>query len=182
MTGPLDPAGAGWPPGPATRFQPLPGAQLVDAWRARGRGALDPGEGIEVVAPEGTPVHAVAGGDVVEVVAEGAEGPGGRVAIRGEDGCRYDYRRLASGSVTVAPGQRVAAGSILGAVGPAGGHGLAGHHGPTHLLLAVTGPGGEPLDPYQLLLGLPDPNELGYGPSGLGRDIDPDETDRQTLA
>ena len=156
------------PRGEGELFQPVPEANLVDRWRPGPDGAPRNASGIDIVAPEGTPVHAVAGGTVAAV-----EDAGRAVRVQGEDGRRYAYRLLEQGSVTVAPGQRIEAGRILGAVGP----------GPPlpHLHLEVGDADGTPLNPYELLLGVPDPNELGYGAVGLGVDIDPDLTDRETI-
>jgi murein DD-endopeptidase MepM/ murein hydrolase activator NlpD len=158
--------GAGTPVGRGEGecFQPVPGGQLVDGWRRNAAGERR--GGIDVVAPEGTPVHAVAGGTVVS-----AERSGRAVRVKGDDGRGYSYMRMRDGSVTVAAGQRVEAGRIVGAVG--------GTAALSHLHLEISEPDGSPVNPYDLLLGLPDPNELGYGAVGLGVDIDPDPTDRE---
>jgi murein DD-endopeptidase MepM/ murein hydrolase activator NlpD len=145
------------------RFQPVPEALLVDAWYGRG-GVAVPGEGLAIVAPESTPVHAVAAGTVGGQPGEDA------VELRGDGGRRYRYGHLRPGSITVRAGQRIDAGSIVGAVG-------GGHDDPACLHLAVIDPDGRPVNPYQLLLGLADPNELGYRPGGLGIGIDPDPVD-----
>lgn len=139
------------------RFLPVPGAQLIDDRELR----PDPKrEGLRIVAPEGTPVHAVSGGTVA------SSGPGPRpgttVEVRDHLGRRYSYTGLRDGSVTVQPGQRVEAGQILGVVGAAE---LPALH------LAIADPDGRQADPYDELVGLPDPNELGYR---LGADNDPD--------
>ena len=98
------------------------------------------------------------------------EAAGRTVRLHGDAQRRYVYDLLRQGSVTVAVGQKIEAEQILGAVGAAS---------PLpHLRLEVSDPGGSPLNPYELLLGVPDPNELGYGAVGLGVDIDPDPTDR----
>jgi murein DD-endopeptidase MepM/ murein hydrolase activator NlpD len=154
--------GAPGPRGDGEYFQPVPSAQLVDGWRLWAAGERR--EGIDVVAPEGTPVHAVAGGTVVA-----AERSGQTMQVQGDDGRRYAYMGLRDGSLTVATGQRIEAGRILGAVG--------GTVEPPHLHLEINDPDGSPINPYELLLGLPDPNELGYGAVGLGTDIDPYPTD-----
>jgi hypothetical protein len=162
----LTPTG-GRSPGPRGHgeyFQPVPGANLIDGWRVRPEGVQ--GDGIDVVAPEGTPVHVVAGGLV-----DSADPLGESVRVQGDDGRSYSYSLLRNGSVTVAPGHRVEAGRILGAVG--------GTTELPHLRLEISDPDGAPLNPYELLLGLPDPNELGYGAVGLGIDIDPEPTDRE---
>jgi murein DD-endopeptidase MepM/ murein hydrolase activator NlpD len=150
------------PEGPEERFLPVPGAQLIDDRELR----RDPGrEGIDIVAPEGTPVHAVSGGTVASSGPTGHQGT--MVQVRDRLGRRYSYAGLRDGSVTVQPGQRVEAGQILGVVGAAR---LPALH------LAIEDPDGRQADPYDELVGLPDPNELGYR---LGADIDPGATDEQ---
>lgn len=152
----------GTAPGPEERFLPVPGAQLIDDRELR----RDPErEGIDIVAPEGTPVHAVSGGTVAS--SGPASHQGTTVQVRDRLGRRYSYAGLRDGSVTVQPGQRVEAGQILGVVGAAR---LPALH------LAIEDPDGRQADPYDELVGLPDPNELGYR---LGADIDPDATDEQ---
>jgi hypothetical protein len=122
------------------------------------------GEGLAIVAPEATPVHAVAAGTV------GGQPTADAVELRGDGGRRYRYGHLRAGSVTVRQGQRVDAGSIIGAVG-------GGPSDPACLHLAVVDADGGPINPYELLLGLADPNELGYQASGLGVGVDPEALD-----
>jgi murein DD-endopeptidase MepM/ murein hydrolase activator NlpD len=145
------------------RFQPIPAALLVDAWYGRGGTAVS-GEGLAIVAPEATPVHAVAAGTVAARPAADA------VELRGDGGRRYRYGHLRAGSITVRQGQRIDAGSIIGAVD-------GGPDDPACLHLAVLDPDGSPINPYELLLGLADPNELGYQASGLGVGVDPEAID-----
>ncbi|MEN3359146.1 MAG: Peptidase family [Mycobacteriales bacterium] len=133
----------------------MPGTPLL---RADPAGAL-------VLAPPGTPVHAVGAGIVDRPAAD-------VVRLRTDDGLEVGYARLAPGSVTVADGAWVPAGTVLGAIGPA-------DAGPAHLLLAAWDPAGAQLDPAALLLGLPDPAELGYAPAGDGLGLDPDALDRE---
>jgi murein DD-endopeptidase MepM/ murein hydrolase activator NlpD len=137
-------------------FQPIPGAQIVRA---------PTGDGVaRVPAHAGTPVHAVIAGIVVHVDGQGA------VGLRGTDGRQFAYTGLDPASVTVRPGAAVGAGDILGAVGA------------QVLELRLTGPDGEPLDAAEALLGLADPNELGYVPVGSGLGVDPDAMDREIVA
>jgi murein DD-endopeptidase MepM/ murein hydrolase activator NlpD len=117
------------------------------------------------MAPAGTPAHAIAAG-VVDRPADGV------LRLRTDDGLEFGYARLAVASVTVADGSWVPAGAVLGAVAPADG-------GPPHLLLAAWDATGAPLDPAGLLLGLPDPAELGYTSTGSGLGLDPDALDRE---
>jgi translation initiation factor IF-2 len=139
-------------------FQPLPGTPPVAA--ADGV----PGPGARMVAAGGTPVHAIAAGTI-------SAGPGGAMKLHTDEGLHIHYAGLVA--ATTPPGSRVAAGSILGAV--------AGAHGRTtrgELVLDVRDPTGEPVDAVRLLLGLPDPNELGFAAVGGGLGVDPDDLDR----
>jgi hypothetical protein len=141
-------------------FQPLPGTPPVAA--ADGV----PGPGARMVVAGGTPVHAVAAGTI-------SPGQGGAVKLHTDEGLHISYAGLAADSVTAPAGNRVAAGAILGAVAGAHGRSTRGE-----LLLDVRDPTGEPVDAVRLLLGLPDPNELGFAAVGGGLGVDPDDLDR----
>jgi len=117
-----------------------------------------------VPAHPGTPVHAVIAGIVLAVDGQGA------VGLRGADGRQFAYTGLDPSSVTIPAGAAVNAGDILGAVGA------------QVLELRLTGAEGEPLDAAEALLGLADPNELGYVPVGSGLGVDPDAMDREIIA
>jgi murein DD-endopeptidase MepM/ murein hydrolase activator NlpD len=98
---------------------PVPGAEVSSGYGER----LDPltGEaafhaGIDLAAPEGTPVRAAAAGAVVY---SGARGAAGRmVEIEHGDGSRTRYAHL--GRLHVAVGDAVAAGEVVGEVGTSG--------------------------------------------------------------
>jgi hypothetical protein len=137
------------------RFQPLPDCRLVTG---TGRGGA-----AHITTTPGTPVHAVAAGLILEAVAD-------RVVVRGVDGCRYRYTGLRSAAFPVPPGSSVRAGDILGCV-------AASEGGVAVLEVAVTDESGAELDAVELLLGLPDPNDLGYAAAGIG--VDPDAIDRE---
>jgi hypothetical protein len=97
------------------------------------------------------------------------DGRGG-LALRGPDGGGYHYTGLDPATVTVGHGGTVAAGDILGSLAA------------EVLELRVTGPDGYPVDAVEALLGLADPNELGYVPEGPGTGVDPDPMDREIVA
>ena len=138
------------------RFQPIPGAQILRP--AHGDGVA------RVPARPGTPVHAVVGAIVLDV-----DGRGG-LALRGADGASYHYTGLDTGSITVGVGGAVGPGDILGSLGA------------DVLELRLTDEEGDPLDAVEALLGLADPNELGYVAVGSGLGVDPDEMDREIVA
>ena len=97
--------------------------------------------GVDVAAPSGTPVAAAAAGTVVR--AGSAGGYGLLVEVDHGQGVVTRYAHLSA--TDVAPGQRVAAGAQLGAVGSTGRS--TGPH--LHLELRVDG---EPVDPQGLLV------------------------------
>lgn len=138
------------------RFQPVPGAQILRS--ANGDGVA------RVPARAGTPVHAVVAAIVLDV-----DGRGG-LALRGADGTSYRYTGLDPNSVTVGPGGGVEAGDILGVLGA------------DVLELRMSDEEGDPLDAVEALLGLADPNELGYVAVGSGLGVDPDGMDREIVA
>jgi murein DD-endopeptidase MepM/ murein hydrolase activator NlpD len=141
-------------------FAPLPGTPPVAAVDGA------PGPAARMVAAGGTPVHAIAAGTI-------SPGQRGVVTLHTNEGLHIHYTGLDSASVTAPEGNRVAAGAILGLV--------AGAHGRTtrgELVLEVRDPTGAAVDAVRLLLGLPDPNELGFAAVGGGLGVDPDDLDR----
>ncbi len=79
-----------------------------------------PHEGIDVIAPRGAPVVAVASG-VVERLTRRERGLGGIwLWLRDDAGTAYYYAHLSSIEPGIAPGTRVVAGGRLGAVGRTG--------------------------------------------------------------
>jgi hypothetical protein len=111
-----------------------------------------------VVAAAGTPVHAICAGTV-------RHADGATVRIEGEDGHTCSYSAVQD--ARVAQGDRVDGGAILGVV-------AADTAGRNALRLKVVGQDQAPVHPLELLLGAADPNELGYGPTGTGVDVDPE--------
>ncbi len=148
--------------GVGRRFLPVPRAQLL-------RGSGDQRVAVLPTQP-GTPVHAIAAGTVVDV-----DGTGG-LALTGEDGAGQHYAGLDPQGVTVAVDAPVAAGAILGTVGPE-----------ARLEVRISDAGGDPVDAVEALIGLPDPGELGLPQPGRGSSssveeelgTDPDDLDRE---
>jgi murein DD-endopeptidase MepM/ murein hydrolase activator NlpD len=95
--------------------------------------------GVDIMCPYGTPLVAAAGG-VVEVVEEGGGGWGTYVKIAHGDGIATLYSHMVSGSPTVAIGDIVEAGQVIGATGQTG-YATAPH---CHFEVWV---GGERVDP-----------------------------------
>jgi murein DD-endopeptidase MepM/ murein hydrolase activator NlpD len=146
----------GAPVGIGRRFLPVPRAQLL-------RGAGD-GRAALVPAEPGTSVHAVASGSVDDIDGEGG------VALAEDDGGRQHYAGLDPASVTVEVGARLKAGAILGAVDAAG-----------RIEVRLSDPTGEPVDAVEMLIGLPDPAELGLVAVGEGLGVDPEPWDRELV-
>ena len=116
-------------------------------------GAGRPGhthEGQDVVAAEGTPVVAPLAG-TVRFVDDQPSAAGWYVVLAGDDGRTFFFAHLVAGSITVAPGARVAAGQQLGQVGSTGS--ASGPH--LHFEIWQGGwrdVGGAPIDPLPQLL------------------------------
>jgi murein DD-endopeptidase MepM/ murein hydrolase activator NlpD len=136
------------------RFQPLPGTPPVRS---------DPA-GAVLIAPPGTPVHAVGAGVVLRP-------SDGVLRLRTDDGLDLGYVGMAPDSITAIDGDRVPAGAVLGLLADS-------VTGSTRLLLDVRDAAGAVVDPAGMLLGLPDPYELGSAAAGDGLGIDPDALDR----
>lgn len=136
-------------------FQPIAGGQIVRPAESDGVARV-PGY-------PGSPVYAVVAGTVEDA------GLSGVLELRGADGRRFGYTGLVPGSVTVGVGAAVAAGDILGV--------LDGRL----LELRITDSVGEQLRADDAMLGLTDPNELGYAPIGMGLGVDPDPIDREIV-
>ncbi len=145
---PLDPRLLRLVAEPPPRWLPVPvrgvaPGQLRDTWgAARSGGRFH--EGIDILAPRGTPVVSTTEGIVARL---GTGGLGGRVVwITGPAGWRHYYAHLDRWAA-LREGAWVAAGTVLGFVGSSGN--AAG--GPTHLHYGIYRRDGEPINPYPLL-------------------------------
>jgi len=143
--------------------QPVTGAKLTDTF-----GAPRPGgrqhEGVDIFAPEGTPIHAVTGGTVVQGF-KNALG-GNVVRIQGDDGRFYFYAHLTDGSSShLEVGERVNAGQVIGGVGDTG----DAKGTPTHLHLQIR-ENGEWINPFEFIKDLPDVDDALAG-AGAGAGI-----------
>lgn len=102
-------------------------------------------EGIDVFAPAGREVVAVAAGTTFDV---GTNQLGGlRLWLRGDDGTEYYYAHLAAIADGVTDGVRVEGGRVLGYVGDSGN----ASGGVPHLHFEVRPGGGAPVNPYPML-------------------------------
>jgi hypothetical protein len=156
--------GAGPAIGIGQRFQPVAAAALVRPPAGAGRREA------RMTAAPGSPVHAVTAG-VITAVSTAVAGTGeSGVLVRGADRRSYAYQGLAD-PVRAVEGATVAAGEIIGTVGRG-----------AVLTVGIAAPGGALLDAVDELVGLPDPNELGYAAVGAGMGVDPDELDRELAA
>jgi hypothetical protein len=140
--------------GAGALVRPIPGAKLTDTFGAARSGGRKH-EGIDIFAPEGTPIHAVAGGTVVQGFTNGLGG--NVVRIQGDDGRFYYYAHLTDGSTNhLRVGQHVSAGEVIGGVGHTGD--AAGT--PNHLHFQVR-ENGQWLNPYNFLTPLPEVGGAG---------------------
>lgn len=106
-----------------------------------------PHKGIDIVAPAGTPLVAVAPG-TIDSLSRADTGLGGiRLWLRDDAGTTYYYAHLSSIAPGLAPGVRVAAGQRIGAVGRTG-NARGGIH---HLHFEMHPGGGRAVNPYREL-------------------------------
>ncbi|WP_223162630.1 M23 family metallopeptidase [Nocardioides antri] len=119
-----------------TKALPTRGYQLTATFGNAGSLWSSDHTGLDFAAPEGTPLFAIGDGVVTEVGYDGAYG--NKTVIRLEDGTELWYCHQSSQSVAV--GQSVSAGDVIGAIGSTG-----NSTGP-HLHLEVRRHG-EPVDP-----------------------------------
>ncbi len=114
---------------------------FIDSWgfpRPSGRTH----EGVDMFAPYGTPLYAVADGVVARVYTNTLGGLA--INLVDDDGTMYYYAHLSSASAQ--SGQRVSAGDVIGAVGTSGN----ARGTPPHLHWQHHPGGGEPVNPYPL--------------------------------
>ena len=125
-------------PEPEEKVVPLRGYRLTATFGSGGDLWSSAHSGLDFAAPEGTPLVAVGAGVVTEVGYDGAYG--NKTVVTLQDGTELWYCHQSS--QTVAVGDQVAAGDVIGAVGTTGN--TTGAH--LHLEVRVDG---EPVDPEQ---------------------------------
>jgi Peptidase family M23 len=157
-----------------SRFHPLPGPLPVASGPSIAAAAPSSAPGLVLLAPAGTPVHAVEAGTV-----DRSGSAGHPLRVVADSGLTFCYDGVAPGSVTVSSGTRVAAGTILGTVAVTS-LSTAPPERP-RLVLRILDAAGADIDVAAFLVGLPDPNELGHAAVGTGTDIDPDAVDREIV-
>ena len=111
---------------------------------ARGGGRRH--EGIDIMAPYGTPIYAIEGGVVQKAYANSRGGLS--IFLRGRSGVEYFYAHQSANLVST--GQAVVAGQVIGRVGTSGN---AAGSAP-HLHFEKLAAGREPVDPYPLVRGI----------------------------
>jgi murein DD-endopeptidase MepM/ murein hydrolase activator NlpD len=117
-------AGGSGSAGTAQFGDPVPSATLVSGWGAPRDGGARTHQGVDLAAPRGTPIVAVANGTVAYVVNSGRCGKG--VGINHADGWRSVYCHL--DSVSVSKGGTVRRGQAIGTVGNTGNAATTGPH------------------------------------------------------
>lgn len=133
-------------------------ATLRSNWgEARGGGAR-PHQGLDIVAPAGTPVIAAADGTVEKLYV--SKGGGGITLYQRVANGRWMlyYAHLRDYAPGLAEGQQLRAGATIAYVGDTGNAGSGNYH--LHFAVARMAPGegwwqGTPVDPYPLLAGGP---------------------------
>ncbi|WP_312487475.1 M23 family metallopeptidase [Sphingomonas sp.] len=132
-----------------------PVASLHHDWGDPREGGKRTHQGIDLMAPSGTPVVAAMNG-TIEKLFDSDRG-GHTLYIRSRDG-RWSlyYAHLKGYAPGIAEGQRVARGQVVGYVGDTGNAGTGNHH--LHFAISWMRAGdrwwqGEPVDPYPLLAG-----------------------------
>ena len=126
---------------------------LRDDWGDPRDGGARPHQGLDIVAPGGTPVLATAAGTIEKLFDSKAGGV--TVYVRSPDrGWSYYYAHLSGYAPGVREGLRVAAGDPIGYVGDTGNAGVGNTH--LHLGISRMRAGdrwwqGTPVDPYPLL-------------------------------
>lgn len=120
-------------------------ARLADSWGdARYGGRRH--QGIDILAPRGTPVRSTTDG-ILDF--QGMRGLGGQVVyVVGPGGYRHYYAHLEDFAAQQV-GDWVAQGEVIGYVGNSGNAAVS----PTHLHYGIYAPGGGAINPYPLLTG-----------------------------
>ncbi|CAN5845320.1 hypothetical protein BH18ACT2_BH18ACT2_07200 [soil metagenome] len=158
-TGRVDSATAaalGLSPAPASSAGPAPGVALEarpvgtpcdyrDSWQsARSEGRVH--IGTDIIAPEGTPLYAVATGRISKILTPETDARAGNgLRITKPDGTYFFYAHMAGFAPGIDVGAQVTAGQLVGYVGRTGNTGVA------HLHLAVHPGGGSAINPYPLI-------------------------------
>jgi len=120
---------------------PYSGDELV---KSKTMGDWRTHNGVDIGAPEGTKVHAIASGTVSDVFED--EMMGHTVVIEHKDGCKSTYSNLMKG-IVVKKGQTVKAGEVIGGIGSSA---IAESLEPAHLHLELT-ENGENIDPLSVI-------------------------------
>lgn len=162
-------------------IQPVDGVsgdEYSDTWGAARSGGRSH-EGVDIMADEGTPVRAIASGEVVQ----GFDSELGGVVVRieGDDGHYYYYAHLKEGTVDhLQVGQRVEAGEVIGGVGDTGN----APEGVYHLHLGIY-ENDVAMNPYPIIEPLPTYEEWASGQNGYdmpdGADVDATDQDEDGL-
>jgi hypothetical protein len=152
---------ASGPRGVGLLFYPLAGVPMVRPAAAYPLIA-------EFWVPADSEVHAIAAGRL-------HMSEPGVVAIGTELGLTLTYTGLRVGAEPATVSGQVHAGVVIGHV--------EGEPGSVSLLkVAATAPDGSPVNAVELVVGLPDPAELGYADTATGELVDPDGLDQELIA
>ncbi len=130
----------------AVVIKPLPWQVPVTGYRLTGRFGASGNwstvhTGLDFAVAQGTPIRAITSGVVTAAEYDGSYG--NKVVITTDDGTEIWYCH--QDALTVAVGQQVATGEVIGAVG------MTGHTTGPHVHVEVRPGGGDPVDPAALL-------------------------------
>lgn len=146
------------PKPPAGLVVPVAGVTrraLADTWGQSRAGGARAHQGVDIMAPGGTPVLSVAAGEVEKLFDSGA---GGRTLYvrSGDRRWTYYYAHLAGYAPGIREGVKVRGGQVIAYVGDTGNAGTGNYH--LHFGASRMGFGdrwwqGEPVNPFPLLVG-----------------------------
>lgn len=152
------PAPGGVAQGPALMV-PVAGiaaSTLHSNWGEPRGGGTRGHQGLDIMAPEGTPVIAAADGAVEKLYFSNGGGGVTLYQRSADGGWMFYYAHLRGYAPGIAEGRRVRAGETIAYVGDTGNAGTGNYH--LHFGVAMMAPGerwwqGTPVDPYPLLAG-----------------------------
>ena len=116
-----------------------------DTWQAaRSEGRVH--IGTDIIAPEGTPLYAVASGKITKIYTPATDARAGNgIRLTKSDGTYFFYGHMSSLAPGIGIGTQVSAGQLVGYVGKTGNAGVA------HLHIEVHPGGGAAINPYPLV-------------------------------
>ena len=122
---------------------PVRGFRITGTFGAAGSNWSSTHTGLDFAVDYGTPIHAITSGVVTEAAYDGSFG--NKTVVTHENGTEIWYCHQVE--LAVAPGERVATGEVIGAVG------MTGNTTGPHVHIEIHPQGGDPIDPAAVLEG-----------------------------